>query len=124
MICALTAVSRKCVAVARALAGGCARSAADLDHSLGMNRLLVSAGLALIILGLLWSRIKRLPLFHLPGDIVIDRPGFRVFFPDHDNVAQQRGDFVPRVGAAQVNTESFEPQAGRESQLPFCRERG
>lgn len=46
-----------------------------------MNRLLVSAGVALIILGLLWSRIKRLPLFHLPGDIVIDRPGFRFFFP-------------------------------------------
>ncbi len=66
---------------ARALAGGCARSAADLYHSLGINHLLVSAGVALIILGLLWSRIKRLPLFHLPGDIVIDRPGFRFFFP-------------------------------------------
>jgi hypothetical protein len=46
-----------------------------------MNRLLVSVGVTLIILGPLWSRIKRLPLFHLPGDIVIDRPGFRFFFP-------------------------------------------
>ena len=25
--------------------------------------------------------MRRLPLFRLPGDIVIDRPGFRFFFP-------------------------------------------
>jgi hypothetical protein len=25
--------------------------------------------------------VRRVPLFHLPGDIVIDRPGFRFFFP-------------------------------------------
>jgi hypothetical protein len=31
--------------------------------------------------GLAWSWIKRLPLFRLPGDIVIDRPGFKFFFP-------------------------------------------
>jgi hypothetical protein len=46
-----------------------------------MNRLLISLGASLILLGLAWSWIKRLPLFHLPGDIVIDRPGFRFFFP-------------------------------------------
>lgn len=63
------------------MAGGCDRSVDALDHSLGMNRLLVSAGVTLILLGLVWSRIKRLPLFHLPGDIVIDRPGFKFFFP-------------------------------------------
>jgi hypothetical protein len=46
-----------------------------------MNRLLISLGASLILLGLAWSWIKRLPLFHLPGDIVIDRPGVRFFFP-------------------------------------------
>jgi hypothetical protein len=46
-----------------------------------MNRLLVTVGAGLIVLGLAWSWIKRLPLFRLPGDIVIDRPGFRFFFP-------------------------------------------
>ena len=46
-----------------------------------MNRLLVTLGVALIVLGLAWSWVKRLPLFRLPGDIVIDRPGFRFFLP-------------------------------------------
>lgn len=46
-----------------------------------MNRLLIALGTALILLGLLWPYIKRLPLFRLPGDIVIDRPGFKFFFP-------------------------------------------
>ena len=46
-----------------------------------MNRLLITLGASLILLGLAWPWIKRLPLFHLPGDIVIDRPGLRFFFP-------------------------------------------
>jgi len=46
-----------------------------------MNRLLITLGASLIFLGVAWSWIKRLPLFHLPGDIVIDRPGFKFFFP-------------------------------------------
>jgi ribose/xylose/arabinose/galactoside ABC-type transport system permease subunit len=46
-----------------------------------MNRLLITLGASLILLGLAWSWIKRLPLFRLPGDIVIDRAGFRFFFP-------------------------------------------
>lgn len=46
-----------------------------------MNRLLIVLGASLIVLGLGWSWIKQLPLFRLPGDIVIDRPGFRFFFP-------------------------------------------
>lgn len=46
-----------------------------------MNRLLVTLGVGLILLGLTWSWVKRLPLFRLPGDNVIDRPGFKFFFP-------------------------------------------
>jgi hypothetical protein len=46
-----------------------------------MNRLLVGLGAILILLGLSWSWIRTLPLFRLPGDIVIDRPGFKFFFP-------------------------------------------
>jgi hypothetical protein len=46
-----------------------------------MNRLLITLGVSLILLGLAWSWVKRLPLFRLPGDIVIDRPGFKFFFP-------------------------------------------
>jgi hypothetical protein len=46
-----------------------------------MNRFLVVIGVSLIVLGLAWSWVRRVPLFRLPGDIVIDRPGFRFFFP-------------------------------------------
>jgi hypothetical protein len=46
-----------------------------------MNRLLVIIGVSFIVLGLAWSWVRRVPLFRLPGDIVIDRPGFRFFFP-------------------------------------------
>lgn len=46
-----------------------------------MNRLLIIFGTVLIVAGLIWPWLRRLPLFHLPGDIIIDRPGFKFFFP-------------------------------------------
>ena len=46
-----------------------------------MNRLLIIFGTLLIVAGLLWPWLRRLPLFHLPGDIIIDRPGLKFFFP-------------------------------------------
>jgi hypothetical protein len=46
-----------------------------------MNRLLIFLGGALLLAGLAWPWIRRLPLFRLPGDVIIDRPGFRFFFP-------------------------------------------
>jgi hypothetical protein len=46
-----------------------------------MNRALILLGASLILLGVGWSWFRQLPLFRLPGDIVIERPGFRFFFP-------------------------------------------
>ena len=46
-----------------------------------MNRALIVLGASLLIVGLGWSWLRHLPLFRLPGDIVIERPGFRFFFP-------------------------------------------
>ena len=46
-----------------------------------MNRLLITLGTILVIAGLLWPWLKRVPLFHLPGDIIFDRPGFKFMFP-------------------------------------------
>jgi hypothetical protein len=46
-----------------------------------VNRALIVIGILLAVAGLVWSRLKVLPFFRLPGDIVIDRPGFRFFFP-------------------------------------------
>lgn len=46
-----------------------------------MQRLLIIVGVALIAAGLSWSWLSRLPLGHLPGDLIIARPGFRFYFP-------------------------------------------
>jgi hypothetical protein len=46
-----------------------------------MNRHLIGLGTVLIIARLLWPWLKKVHLFHLPGDIVIDRPGFKFFIP-------------------------------------------
>jgi hypothetical protein len=46
-----------------------------------MNRVLIAFGAVLITAGLLWPWLKRMHLFHLPGDIIIDRPGFKFMFP-------------------------------------------
>jgi hypothetical protein len=46
-----------------------------------MNRTLILLGTAFILAGVSWPWLRRLPLFHLPGDIVIDRPTFKFFFP-------------------------------------------
>jgi hypothetical protein len=46
-----------------------------------MRRLLIVLGVTFVVAGLLWPWVRRLPLFHLPGDIVIDRPTFKFFFP-------------------------------------------
>jgi hypothetical protein len=46
-----------------------------------VNRMLIVLGAVLIVAGLLWPWFKKMHLFHLPGDIVIDRPGFKFFLP-------------------------------------------
>ena len=46
-----------------------------------MSRPLITIGIALVMLGLAWPWLSRLQLFHLPGDIVIQRPGFSFYFP-------------------------------------------
>ncbi len=46
-----------------------------------MSRTLVTLGLILIVIGLLWPLFRRFGLFRLPGDIVIERDNFRFYFP-------------------------------------------
>ena len=46
-----------------------------------MRRVLVLLGAAILLAGLLWPWLSKLPLGRLPGDIVIERPGFRLFVP-------------------------------------------
>ena len=46
-----------------------------------MQRFLIILGIVLVAIGMLWPFIQRLGLGRLPGDIVIDRPGFTFYFP-------------------------------------------
>ena len=47
-----------------------------------LGRLLIVLGIGLLVAGLLLSRGGRIPwLGRLPGDIVVERPGFRFYFP-------------------------------------------
>ena len=46
-----------------------------------MNRVLIALGALLVLAGLAWPWLSRLPLLRLPGDLVIERPGFRLFLP-------------------------------------------
>jgi hypothetical protein len=46
-----------------------------------MQRLLITLGIAAVVAGLTWPWLSRLPIGRLPGDIVIERPGFRFYFP-------------------------------------------
>ena len=47
----------------------------------GMQRFLIIGGVVLLLAGLAWPLLSKLPLGRLPGDIVVDRPGMKVYFP-------------------------------------------
>jgi hypothetical protein len=43
--------------------------------------MLVVLGALILFSGLAWPGVRKLPLGRLPGDIIVDRPGFKFFFP-------------------------------------------
>ena len=46
-----------------------------------VSRLLITFGVVLVAVGLLWPLISKLGLGRLPGDIVIERENFRLYIP-------------------------------------------
>lgn len=46
-----------------------------------MQKTLITLGILIVLGGLLWPWLGKLPFGRLPGDIIIDRPGFKFFFP-------------------------------------------
>lgn len=46
-----------------------------------MQKLLIVIGLVLVIAGLAWPWLSKLPFGRLPGDIVVERENFRLYFP-------------------------------------------
>lgn len=46
-----------------------------------MQKTLIIIGVTIILAGLLWPWLAKVPFGRLPGDIVVDKPGFKLFFP-------------------------------------------
>ncbi|MCF6256465.1 MAG: DUF2905 domain-containing protein [Gammaproteobacteria bacterium] len=46
-----------------------------------MPRLLITLGILLVVVGLLWPWLSKLGLGRLPGDIVVERENGRFYFP-------------------------------------------
>jgi Protein of unknown function (DUF2905) len=46
-----------------------------------VQRVLIVIGLLIAAVGVLWPWISKLPIGRLPGDVVVDRPGFKLFAP-------------------------------------------
>jgi hypothetical protein len=46
-----------------------------------MRRTLIVLGTVIVLIGVAWPWISRLRLGRLPGDIMVERPGFRFFMP-------------------------------------------
>ena len=46
-----------------------------------MSRVLITIGLVLVLIGLLWPLIQKLGLGRLPGDIMVEKENVRFYFP-------------------------------------------
>ena len=46
-----------------------------------MQKPLIIIGVVLLVAGLLWPWLGKIPVGRLPGDIVINRPNIRIYIP-------------------------------------------
>ena len=46
-----------------------------------MQKTLIGLGIAVILVGLFWPYLTRIPFGRLPGDITIDKPQLKVYIP-------------------------------------------
>jgi hypothetical protein len=46
-----------------------------------MQRLLIISGVVLLVIGIAWPWVSKLPLGRLPGDIHVVREGYSIHFP-------------------------------------------
>jgi Protein of unknown function (DUF2905). len=63
------------------LAKLCGRSFAKILEEILMQRLLIVLGILLLVMGVAWPWLSKLPFGRLPGDIIIERENFRFYFP-------------------------------------------
>ena len=49
--------------------------------AMNIQRLLITIGVLLMILGLIWPWLQKLGLGRLPGDVAVERDNFQFYFP-------------------------------------------
>jgi hypothetical protein len=59
----------------------CRRDPLSFVQGFTVQRALFALGIIIALVGLAWPWISKLPLGRLPGDFLIERPGFRLFMP-------------------------------------------
>ena len=87
-----------------------------------MRRLLITTGLLIALAGFLWPWLSRLPIGRLPGDILIDRPGLKIYIPlmtiahDHGDrqFSRQRDSLVVSTVTARSRYQPRPPRFARE----------
>ncbi len=45
-----------------------------------MQKVIIAVGLLIIIVGIFWSELSKLPIGRLPGDIYINKENFKLYF--------------------------------------------
>ncbi len=54
----------------------------DYKHlHLSMNKTIITIGIILVIIGVMWPFLIKIPIGKLPGDIVFKKDGFSFYFP-------------------------------------------
>ncbi|MDT3696431.1 MAG: DUF2905 domain-containing protein [Ignavibacterium sp.] len=46
-----------------------------------IQKIIIIIGVVIVFVGLTWQWISKLPFGKLPGDIIVDKPSFKLFFP-------------------------------------------
>jgi len=70
-----------------------------------MGRILVVLGVVLVVIGLAWPWLQKLPFGRLPGDILIKREGFQFLLPADDLHPDQHRHYPDLVAVQKITAE-------------------
>jgi len=48
---------------------------------MNLQKILISIGIILVVIGLLWPLLQKSGLGHLPGDMAVEKKNFKLYFP-------------------------------------------
>lgn len=48
---------------------------------MNLQKIFIVIGIIFLLIGLLYPFLSKIPIFRLPGDIVVNKPNFKFYFP-------------------------------------------